>query len=479
MAGKTYLIILTFLPFVLLEDPENVFVTHEKAHSVLGRFKRANSGLEELKKGNLERECREEACSFEEAREVFEDDVKTNEFWSKYVDGDQCETNPCQYGGSCKDAIGGFTCLCMSGFEGKRCETVILKMCSLNNGGCDQYCKIVERDVSCSCTTGYQLGDDGKSCIPTEKYPCGKRAGFRSKRSVTVEEAKPTNSSNTLQAANNDTNQDDSIAPRSTQHREIATGPDPIDPFDYLEEENNPEVRIVGGKDCRRGECPWQAVLISDENEPFCGGTILSRQFILTAAHCMNQTKYFKVVVGEMNTQKIDGTESTHKVEKIIIHPKFVKATYDFDIAIVKLREPLNYTDNIIAACLPDPDFADQVLMKERQAMVSGFGRLHERGLQATKLQMLYVPYIDRQTCKESSKFSITENMFCAGYDKEKMDACQGDSGGPHVTPYRDTYFVTGIVSWGEGCAQQGKYGVYTKVSKLNKWLRGVLKRQQ
>lgn len=62
--------------------------------------------------------------------------------------------------------------------------------------------------------------------------------------------------------------------------------------------------------------------------------------------------------------------------------------------------------------------------------------------------------------------------MFCAGYDMIEKDACQGDSGGPHVTPYRSTYFITGIVSWGEGCAQRGKYGVYTQVSKYIRWIR-------
>ncbi|XP_018417754.1 PREDICTED: coagulation factor X [Nanorana parkeri] len=468
MAAKTYLIILTFLPVVLLEQPQNVFVKHEKAHSVLGRFKRANSGFEEFKKGNLERECREETCSYEEAREIFENDDKTREFWNKYVDGDQCDPNPCSYGGSCKDGINEFTCLCIAGFEGKKCETVILKMCSLNNGGCEQYCKVENKEVVCSCTTGYSLADDGKSCVSSESYPCGKRAAaLRSKRSVSEEVEK-----DGAPKVNNTVNPTDSTSPNSSNQKETAASSE-ID----LEYDSN--GRIVGGRDCKRGECPWQALLISDENEPFCGGTILSSQFILTAAHCMNQTKFFKVVVGEVNTQKNDGTESTHKVDKFIFHPKFVRATYDFDIAVVKLKEAINFTDNVIPACIPDPDFADEVLMNERQAMVSGFGRLFERGVQATKLQMLNVPYVNRQICKESSNFKITENMFCAGYDKEVKDACQGDSGGPHVTPYKDTYFVTGIVSWGEGCAQQGKYGVYTKVSRLHKWLKGVLRRHQ
>ncbi|XP_069613991.1 coagulation factor X [Ranitomeya imitator] len=537
MAGKTCLILLISLPVVLLKPAENVFVTENEANGILKRWKRANSPFEEFKKGNLERECYEEVCSYEEAREVFENDEKTREFWSKHIDGDQCSPNPCKYGGSCKDGVGEYTCLCNSGYEGKTCEIVIIKMCSLNNGGCEQYCKVENRDVVCSCTTGYKLGDNGKSCVSSEPYPCGKRTAFRAKRSAPEEKENrknhidssqisiPTNSPGDSAPLNENVQPDsaspkEDVQPESVPPKEDVqpdsvppkedVQPDSVPPKEDVQPDSvplnedvqpdsvplnedvlselslyesetfdNPNERIVGGKDCKFGECPWQAVLLSEDNEPFCGGTILSKQFILTAAHCMNQTKYFKVIVGEMNTLKKDGAESIHKVDKIIIHPKFVRLTYDFDIAVVKLKEAINFTDNIIPACLPDPDFAEEVLMNERQAMVSGFGRLHERGAQATKLQKLNVPYVTRQTCKESSRFAITENMFCAGYDKDVKDACQGDSGGPHVTPYKDTYFVTGIVSWGEGCAQQGKYGVYTKVSRLNKWLKGVLKKHQ
>lgn len=471
MAVKTCLILLISLPVVLLKPTENVFMTHNQANGILKRWKRANGGFEEFKKGNLERECHEERCSHEEAREVFEDEEKTREFWSKYFDGDQCTSNPCQYGGSCTDGIGEFTCLCNSGFEGRTCEIVILKMCSLNNGGCDQYCKVENRDVVCSCTTGYKLGDDGKSCVPTEQYPCGRRASKRARRSVPEEVETRTNHTDGSQISNATANHTESA--EKIQTEEV------IDERPSDENGYNPNERIVGGTDCKVGECPWQAVLMNEDDEPFCGGTILSKQFILTAAHCMNQTKYFKVIVGKMTTKKKSGTESIHKVEKIIIHPKFVRLTYDFDIAVIKLKEAINFTDNIIPACLPEPDFAEQVLMNEKEAMVSGFGRTHERGAQSTKLMMLNVPYVNRQTCKESSKFTISEYMFCAGYDTEVKDACQGDSGGPHVTPFKDIYFVTGIVSWGEGCAQQGKYGVYTKVSKLHKWLKGVMKRQQ
>ncbi|XP_063315791.1 coagulation factor X-like [Pelobates fuscus] len=461
MAGQIRLIaiLLITLPAVLLKEDKNVFLKQENALSVLSRLKRANTAFEEFKKGNLERECVEETCSYEEAREVFENEEQTKKFWNVYFDGDSCLTNPCEHGGSCLDGINRYTCLCHAGFEGTNCEVVIQKLCSENNGDCEQFCKVVDKNVVCSCTNGYILGEDGKSCLPVDKYPCGKRRLFRIRRSV----ENPTN-----------------ITVNTSSINSVVKEVNPIDAAAYIDEGgDNPEERIVGGKQCKLGECPWQAVLVSDENEAFCGGTILTPQFVLSAAHCMNQTKYFKVVVGEVNLNKKEGTESTHKVEKIIIHPKFVRATYDFDIAVIKLKEAINFTDHIIPACIPDPDFADQVLMNEPHALISGFGRILERGVQSTLLQMLTVPYVKRQRCKESSKYTITDNMFCAGYDKEIKDACQGDSGGPHVTPFKDTYFVTGIVSWGEGCAQKGKYGVYTKVSNLHKWLRGVMRKNQ
>lgn len=118
-----------------------------------------------------------------------------------------------------------------------------------------------------------------------------------------------------------------------------------------------------------------------------------------------------------------------------------------------------------------------QVLMQQPDGQISGFGRLHENRPTSHVLQRLTIPYVDRQTCMESTSLRISTRMFCAGYDDIAKDACQGDSGGPHVTNYRNTYFVTGIVSWGEGCARKGKYGVYTQVSKYIRWIRDGISR--
>ncbi|XP_067419765.1 coagulation factor X [Emydura macquarii macquarii] len=484
MAGQLLLILLSTSLAGLLRAEGTVFLKEENANKFFGRTKRANSLFEELKKGNIERECYEERCSKEEAREAFEDTEKTDEFWNKYVDGDQCKLNPCQYGGMCKDGIGTYTCTCLDGYQGKNCESVIQKFCKLNNGDCEHFCKPKRNEVECSCATGYVLGDDGKSCISTGPFPCGKVQMNRKKRSVlsfgngtsvtNEQDGKPiellNNNGESHQTIASTTNSSDLRLQNETKPSK-GTENNP-----KTDSSRNPDTRIVGGEDCKPGECPWQALLINEDKEGFCGGTILDKFFILTAAHCMNQSKTIKVVVGEVDREKEENTEMMYSVEKVFVHVKFVSATYDYDIALIKLKEPITFSDYVIPACLPDADFANEILMNQKSGRVSGFGRLYEHGRLSNKLKVLEVPYVDRNSCKLSSTFMITENMFCAGYDNITKDACQGDSGGPHVTKYKDTYFVTGIVSWGEGCARKGKYGVYTKVSKFQSWLKRTFK---
>uniref|UniRef100_A0A8C9QAB8 Vitamin K-dependent protein C n=1 Tax=Spermophilus dauricus TaxID=99837 RepID=A0A8C9QAB8_SPEDA len=108
----------------------SLFSSSERAHQVLRIRKRANTFLEELRPGSLERECTEEICDFEEAKEIFQNVDDTLAFWSKYFDGDQCEgapsehqcTSPCCEHGTCIDGIGGFSCDCNRGWEGSFCQ---------------------------------------------------------------------------------------------------------------------------------------------------------------------------------------------------------------------------------------------------------------------------------------------------------------------------------------------------------------------
>ncbi|KFO09149.1 Coagulation factor X, partial [Balearica regulorum gibbericeps] len=214
-----------------------------------------------------------------------------------------------------------------------------------------------------------------------------------------------------------------------------------------------------------------QAVIVNKYNEWFCGGTILNEYFILSAAHCVKQYKDIQVLVGMVDKEKEEPRRAMHRVEKIIPHAEFNNKTYDSDIALLKLEEPITFSEDVIPACLPEKDFANNVLMSQTFGIVSGFGRPFERAQLVKRMKVLQIPYVNRRTCKLALYSPVTENMFCAGYDKDGRDACQGDGGGPHVTQYNGTYFVTGIISWGEGCGRQGKYGVYTKLSKFLPWV--------
>ncbi|XP_061897730.1 coagulation factor X-like [Entelurus aequoreus] len=448
----------------------HVFLSEGEASQMLTRRRRANSYFEELKQGNLERECMEERCNLEEAREIYEDQEKTNEFWAKYIDGDACESMPCAHGGRCEDGIGSYSCYCAEGYQGSNCEIAAPQLCENQNGGCEHFCRVVRGHIECSCADGYFPVD--KSCHSNEPFKCGAIISGKTRSIFRYQHR------NYTQGSDSWLNQTD-IESNITSTAVSSPGNFSTDqiPHDFEEEEYVlPEMvgmtRIVNGKDCPPGECPWQALLINEEGQGFCGGTILTQYIILTAAHCMKQLNYISVRLGEFDVLVTDGNEANHNVEAGFKHHNYRPDTYHNDIALIKLATPIKFSRFVLPACMPESDFAEKVLMKQPLGMVSGFGRLGEGQQPSTILQRLAVPYVARQVCQESTGFHISTRMFCAGYDKEAKDSCKGDSGGPHVTKFKGTYFLTGIVSWGEGCAREGKYGVYTQVSRYIRWIR-------
>nr|XP_019602113.1 PREDICTED: vitamin K-dependent protein Z isoform X1 [Rhinolophus sinicus] len=220
MAGCVQLL-LTLLVFQSAES--SVFLSASKANEVLVRWKRAGSYLfEELFEGNLEKECYEEICNHEEAREVFEDDMVTDEFWKVYMGGSPCVSQPCLNNGSCQDNIHSYKCTCSSGYEGRDCAFAKNECHQLRTDGCQHFCHPGQASYMCSCAKGYKLGQDHKSCIPHEKCACGIL------NSVTT-------------------------AQNSTQNLQIF---------------------------------PWQVKLTNSKGKDFCGGVIIQENFVLTTAKC-------------------------------------------------------------------------------------------------------------------------------------------------------------------------------------------------
>ncbi|CAL8265741.1 unnamed protein product [Merluccius merluccius] len=512
MAGVCLLVLATCLLLetsaleaVISDDKTGgVLLSRQSATAVLRRQRRYNSGhLEEFQKDNLERECNEEKCTMEEAREVFENNEKTMEFWVNYIDGDQCKPlSPCLNGGLCKDGINSYVCFCERDFSGKNCEIEIAKQCSVNNGGCAHFCVMHSMRTECQCARGYKLGANKRSCERTELFSCG---------SLSKSVIRTSSSSRTL-ASNTDFNDtllyeddpnatmlhydqlyddfvsatagvpveagpEDGLTPKAmaTSDGEVARGrgegilrwPFYATMATIVTEDQN-ENRIVGGDEATPGEIPWQVALMSISKIPFCGGTLLSEVWVVTAAHCLSELK-----LSEHDMEQDDGHERDYEVAQQIYHPHYDerKSKFNHDIALLRLNASVELSERRRPVCLGPVGFTEKLLQEAQSSLVSGWGRLKYLGRPASRLRKLEVPYVDRTVCKFSSSSHITRFMFCAGYDEEQMDSCQGDSGGPHVTNYRGTWFLTGIVSWGEKCAVKGRYGIYTRVSRYYNWI--------
>ncbi|KAM3911454.1 coagulation factor IX [Leptodactylus fuscus] len=453
-------LLIIFLLGYLCEADKAVFLSDKSASSLLVRQKRYNTGrLEEFVAGNLERECIEEKCSYEEAREVFENDDKTMEFWKQYIDGDQCISNPCLHGGICKDDVSAYVCWCQQGYRGKNCELELPITCTINNGGCHQMCRDDPvKKVICSCASGYKLGEDGKSCEEAVRYPCGK---------VTAPEALPKDVTRSI-IDFEDYNFNSTVRQNATGNLQPNNASDDIVPQTV-----NPNVRIVGGTDSLKGEFPWQIHIVNKNGEGFCGGSIVNEKWIVTAAHCFLVPGEYRVVTGDHNTDVAEGTEQYLNIARVITHSTYnaTRNKYNNDIALVELADSIKLNDYARPICIGNRDFTDKLLKTIPHSWVTGWGHVRFQGRPTIKLQKLAVPNIDRATCKKSSRFHVSTTMFCAGYSDEEKDTCQGDSGGPHSSEFRSVWFLTGITSWGDKCAEKDKYGVYTRVSRFTDWI--------
>ncbi|NXH42107.1 TMPS5 protease, partial [Dicaeum eximium] len=234
-------------------------------------------------------------------------------------------------------------------------------------------------------------------------------------------------------------------------------------------------VRVVGGTDVSPGRWPWQ-VSVCQGSRHRCGGSVLAPEWILTAAHCVHRYLGYlswQVFAGIVTHSSL-GPGAGVPVRDIIPHPLYSDSSLDYDIALLRLRVPLNVSGAIRAACLP-PSPRD--LLQGTQCWVSGWGYTAPGQAQvAGTLKEALVPLIGTRRCNSSCvyKGELTARMLCAGHLRGQVDACQGDSGGPLVCWDGSMWRLVGIVSWGQGCAEPNHPGVYTNVAQLLPWIHQV-----
>jgi secreted trypsin-like serine protease len=249
------------------------------------------------------------------------------------------------------------------------------------------------------------------------------------------------------------------------------------DPAAFSGDADFPPVRIPEiylGEPTPSDDYKWQVALIrsdiSNYNKAhFCGGTIISDNWVVTAAHCVKDKNVsdFVVLAGSNDLTSTKG--KMFEVARIINHQKYNEKTKDYDISLLNLKEPIPSNIGSPIQLAPKEYIYDP---NGLPLTVSGWGDIEFLGESSSTLLGANVYPIDNDVCNRNVNHQnrITENMLCAGKLLGGEDACTGDSGGPLVTSTTPRYLV-GIVSWGVGCGFAHKPGVYTKITKFSNWV--------
>ncbi|XP_078540549.1 prothrombin isoform X2 [Lissotriton helveticus] len=536
------LLLAWILPLALAD---NVFLDARQAQSVLNRPRRANSFLEEVKPGNLERECLEEICSYEEAFEIDDSKDKADTFWAKYQackpeikkprkQMDDCLDGHCAFGiganyrGNASVTKSGIECQywasnfphktlvnpsthpnsslvknecrnpddsptgpwCYTRDSGVKREECAVPVCGENRTTVPVQEPPATKDLPRStgkqeaCVDYNGMLYSGTLAVTVSGLPC---LPWQSKKALELSSTKKFTKDVKLvenYCRNPDEDQEGvwcfvdhpekTFEYCSLNYCDVALDEEDISTLGgrtvvkthqtFFEEKcfgtgeadcglrplfektakadkSEQELldsyvggRVVKGEDAEPGSAPWQVMLFKKQpQELICGASLISDRWVLTAAHC-------------------------------IFYPPWDK----------------NYTTEDILVRI-GKHYRTKLMLNRHKGRVSGWGNLQETwtsGGQALPqaLQQVNLPIVDQETCKASTKIKVTSNMFCAGYkpdEPNRGDACEGDSGGPFVmkSPDDDRWYQVGIVSWGEGCDRDGKYGFYTHLHRMRQWM--------
>jgi secreted trypsin-like serine protease len=244
--------------------------------------------------------------------------------------------------------------------------------------------------------------------------------------------------------------------------------------------------KIVGGVDTEINAFPFMVAIgeaTAREFNQFCGGTLLTDSFVLTAAHCsvdedgnpekpvIEPGRNLAVFVGSDTLSEI---ERVVPVSRVIIHPKYEDTPKGYDIALWELAKPLPLEDiHTLEMLTPE---LEELTADNTLATVTGWGDLFFGGPSPDRLQVVHTPIINSQQCldiyKDITEIENFETQICSGVPEGGVDPCQGDSGGPLLVRSEDNtkWFSAGLTSYGVGCAFPNFPTVYARTSVLSDW---------
>jgi secreted trypsin-like serine protease len=237
--------------------------------------------------------------------------------------------------------------------------------------------------------------------------------------------------------------------------------------------------KIIGGTVASPGEYPYQIAIIGDPDDPFnsqfCGGSVIDRQWVLTAAHCMEGESPSTVWV-LAGTNVLSEGGDVIPVSAITTHPSYNPITLQNDFSVLRLSRQVN------SSLVPLIRSTQGALWPAgTNAVATGWGNLAASGPPdwPDDLYEVTVPVVSDATCALPTHYGSDfdpATMMCAG--QAGKDTCQGDSGGPLVVPGPSGKPIQiGVTSWGEGCGVANKEGVYSRIANFQTWIQGVVGR--
>lgn len=254
-------------------------------------------------------------------------------------------------------------------------------------------------------------------------------------------------------------------------------------------------TRIIGNSmttdgSTSSGEFPWMVAVLKTNSQTYedqhvCGGSVIHRSVVLTAAHCLEGINVtgLKIRAGEWDTQSISESlpHQDRFVSRVVIHPQYRKETVHSDVALLFLTSDLVFTNNVGIIFLPE----EGVYLNSSDCIATGWGKNNDdhTGQYQSQLKKVDLPLVLNSECQEKLRstqlgrhFILDQSFLCAG-GIEGKDTCQGDGGGPlvcRIVGSTSSYAQVGITSWGIGCGTSVP-GVYASVIRTLPWIKTQL----
>ena len=232
-------------------------------------------------------------------------------------------------------------------------------------------------------------------------------------------------------------------------------------------------TKIMKGRSASFGDRPWQVGLLNASiPDPlyahFCSGTLITDQWVVTAAHCVagRQGTELMVLVG---TKSLNLGGRKKQVISVVVHGAYDPHTRENDLALLFLDSPTA----IFPPQFPSIEVEQRLVDDQEKVTISGWGNTYDFGVKSLDLMETEAPLVSPQLCSEPDSHgqSLKATMLCAGYEDGRTDACDGDSGGPATVREYGQEFLIGVKSWGD-CGAPKKYGVFTRVAPYVGWIR-------